>query len=147
MDSQKVLARFELERQALAGMEHPGITQILDVACRFGQTILRHGVVKGISITEYCRTHQFTAMECIQLMIDVCSAIQHAHQRGIIHRDIKPSNILVAQSDRGPVPKVIDFGIAKLINDSMGNGDHFTLHGEMIGTPEYMSPETGVIKC
>ncbi len=142
MDSQKVLARFELERQALAGMEHPGITQILDAGLAdSGRPYFVMELVKGISITEYCRTHQLQAMDCIQLMIDVCSAIQHAHQRGIIHRDIKPSNILVAQSDRGPVPKVIDFGIAKLINDSMGNGDHFTLHGEMIGTPEYMSPE------
>ncbi len=142
MDSQKVLARFELERQALAGMEHPGITQILDAGlAESGRPYFVMELVKGISITEYSRVHQLQAMDCIQLMIDVCSAIQHAHQRGIIHRDIKPSNILVAQSDSGPVPKIIDFGIAKLINDSMGNGDHFTLHGEMIGTPEYMSPE------
>ncbi len=142
MDSQKVLARFELERQALAGMEHPGITQILDAGlAESGRPYFVMELVKGISITEYCRTHQLQAMDCIQLMVHVCNAIQHAHQRGIIHRDIKPSNILVAQSDSGPVPKIIDFGIAKLVNDSMSQGDHFTLHGEMIGTPEYMSPE------
>ncbi len=142
MDSQKVLARFELERQALAGMEHPGITQILDAGIAdSGRPYFVMELVKGISINEYCRTHQLHALDCIQLMIHVCSAIQHAHQRGIIHRDIKPSNVLVAQSDGGPVPKIIDFGIAKLINDSMSQGGHFTLHGEMIGTPEYMSPE------
>lgn len=142
MDSQKVLARFELERQALAGMDHPGITQILDAGLSAsGRPYFVMELVKGISITEYCSTHQLRALDCIQLMIHVCSAIQHAHQRGVIHRDIKPSNILVAQSDSGPVPKIIDFGIAKLINDSMNQGDHFTLHGEMIGTPEYMSPE------
>ncbi len=142
MDSQKVLARFELERQALAGMEHPCITQILDAGLAdSGRPYFVMELVKGMSITEYCSIHQLQALDCIQLMIHVCSAIQHAHQRGVIHRDIKPSNILVAQGDNGPVPKIIDFGIAKLINDSMNHADHFTLHGEMIGTPEYMSPE------
>lgn len=142
MDSQKVLARFELERQALAGMEHPGITRVLDAGLAdSGRPYFVMELVKGIAITDYCHTHQLKAWDCIQLLIQVCSAIQHAHQRGIIHRDIKPSNILVAQGDSGPVPKIIDFGIAKLINDSMNHGDHFTLHGEMIGTPEYMSPE------
>lgn len=142
MDTQKVLARFELERQALAGMEHPGITRILDAGvAESGRPYFVMELVKGIAITEYCRAHQLKPLDCIQLMTHVCSAIQHAHQRGIIHRDIKPSNILVAQSDSGPMPKVIDFGIAKLINDSLSHGDHFTLHGELIGTPEYMSPE------
>ena len=142
MDSQKVLARFELERQALAGMEHPGITKILDAGLAdSGRPYFVMELVKGNAITEYCRTHQLKPLECIHLMIHVCSAFQHAHQRGIIHRDIKPSNVLVAHGDSGPVPKIIDFGIAKVINDSMGRSDHFTLHGEMVGTPEYMSPE------
>ena len=142
MDSQKVLARFELERQALAGMEHPGITKILDAGLAdSGRPYFVMELVKGNAITEYCRTHQLKPLDCIHLMIHVCSAFQHAHQRGIIHRDIKPSNVLVAHGDNGPVPKIIDFGIAKVVNESMGNSDHFTLHGEMVGTPEYMSPE------
>ena len=145
MDTQKVLARFELERQALAGMEHPGITRILDAGVAdSGRPYFVMELVKGTAITDYCRVHHVQPLDCIQLMILVCSAIQHAHQRGVIHRDIKPSNILVAQSDSGPMPKIIDFGIAKLINDSMNPADHFTQHGEMIGTPEYMSPEQAV---
>lgn len=142
MDSQKILARFELERQALAGMEHPCITRILDAGLAdSGRPYFVMELVKGIAITEYCRGNHLGPLHCIQLMIHVCNAIQHAHQRGIIHRDIKPSNILVAQGDNGPIPKIIDFGIAKVVNDSMSHGGHFTLHGEMIGTPEYMSPE------
>ncbi|MCU0718729.1 MAG: serine/threonine protein kinase [Pirellula sp.] len=142
MDSQKVLARFELERQALAGMEHPGITKILDAGLAdSGRPYFVMELVKGNAITEYCRTHQLKPLDCIHLMIQVCSAFQHAHQRGIIHRDIKPSNVLVAHGDSGPSPKIIDFGIAKVVNESMGHSDHFTLHGEMVGTPEYMSPE------
>ncbi|MBL8891440.1 MAG: serine/threonine protein kinase [Planctomycetaceae bacterium] len=142
MDSQRVLARFELERQALAGMDHPGITQILDAGLAdSGRPYFVMELVKGVTITEYCRTHELSALDRIKLMIQVCSAIQHAHQRGIIHRDIKPSNILIASNENGPLPKIIDFGIAKMINDSMGYGNHFTMHGEMIGTPEYMSPE------
>lgn len=145
MDSHQVLARFELERQALAGMEHPGMTRILDAGiAESGRPYFVMELVNGIPITEYCRTHDLSPRECIQLMIPVCSAIQHAHQRGIIHRDIKPSNILVAPSDNGPIPKVIDFGIAKVVNESMGQGDQFTQHGEMIGTPEYMSPEQAI---
>jgi serine/threonine protein kinase len=142
MDSHKVLARFDLERQALAGMEHPGITHILDAGlAESGLPYFVMELVKGIAITDYCRKYELSPVECIKLMIHVCNAIQHAHQRGIIHRDIKPSNILVTRTDNGPMPKVIDFGIAKLINDSMCHGNQFTMHGEMIGTPEYMSPE------
>ncbi len=142
MDSHKVLARFELERQALAGMEHPGITHVLDAGIAdSGLPYFVMELVKGISITAYCREHELFPLDCIQLMIHVCNAIQHAHQRGIIHRDIKPSNILVTQSDHGPMPKVIDFGIAKLVDESISHMDQFTLQGEMIGTPEYMSPE------
>ena len=145
MDSRKVLARFELERQALAGMDHPSITKILDAGITdSGRPYFAMELVKGSTITEYCKSNSLAPMDCIRLMILVCSAIQHAHQRGIIHRDIKPSNILVSQTDGKPLPKVIDFGIAKAVNDAMNVNGHFTFQGELIGTPAYMSPEQAI---
>jgi serine/threonine protein kinase/tetratricopeptide (TPR) repeat protein len=142
MDTQKVLARFELERQALSGMDHPGITRILDAGSTdTGRPYFVMELVKGIAITDYCRDYRLSALDRIHLMIRVCKAIQHAHQRGIIHRDIKPSNVLVSQVDGQPQPKIIDFGIAKLVNESIGVRGHDTYYGELIGTPAYMSPE------
>jgi serine/threonine protein kinase len=142
MDTQKVLARFELERQALSGMDHPGITRILDAGSTdTGRPYFVMELVKGIAITDYCRDYRLSALDRIHLMIQVCKAIQHAHQRGIIHRDIKPSNVLVSQVDGHPQPKIIDFGIAKLVNESIGVRRHDTYYGELIGTPAYMSPE------
>lgn len=142
MDTQKVLARFELERQALAGMDHPGITRILDAGMTtLGRPYFVMELVKGIAITDYCAEYQLYALDRIRLVIQVCKAIQHAHQKGIIHRDIKPSNVLVFQADGHPQPKIIDFGIAKLVNESLGMRRHDTYYGELIGTPAYMSPE------
>lgn len=142
MDTQKVLARFELERQALSGMDHPGITRILDAGSTdTGRPYFVMELVKGIAITDYCKDYRLSALDRIHLMIQVCKAIQHAHQRGIIHRDIKPSNVLVSQVDGQPQPKIIDFGIAKLVNESIGVRRHDTYYGELIGTPAYMSPE------
>ncbi len=142
MNSRKVLARFELERHALSGMEHPAITRIVDAGLTdSGLPFFAMELVKGLPITDYCSQHQLQPVQRIELMISVCHAIQHAHQRGIIHRDIKPANILVAQVDGKPQPKVIDFGIAKAINDSMTIEGQFTFHGELVGTPTYMSPE------
>ncbi len=142
MDTQKVLARFELERQALSGMDHPGITRILDAGSTdTGRPYFVMELVKGIAITDYCRDYRLSALDRIHLVIQVCKAIQHAHQRGIIHRDIKPSNVLVSQVDGHPQPKIIDFGIAKLVNESIGVRGHDTYYGELIGTPAYMSPE------
>ena len=142
MDTQKVLARFELERQALSGMDHPGITRILDAGSTdTGRPYFVMELVKGIAITDYCRDYRLSALDRIHLIIQVCKAIQHAHQRGIIHRDIKPSNVLVSQVDGQPQPKIIDFGIAKLVNESIGVRGHDTFYGELIGTPAYMSPE------
>lgn len=142
MDTQKVLARFELERQALSGMDHPGITRIIDAGSTdTGRPYFVMELVKGIAITDYCKDYRLSALDRIHLMIQVCKAIQHAHQRGIIHRDIKPSNVLVSKVDGHPQPKIIDFGIAKLVNESIGVRGHDTYYGELIGTPAYMSPE------
>jgi serine/threonine protein kinase len=142
MNSCRVLMRFDLERHALSGMDHPGITRIFDAGLTdSGLPFFAMELVKGLPITDYCSQHQLHPVQRIELMITVCHAIQHAHQRGIIHRDIKPANILVTQIDGKPQPKVIDFGIAKAINDSMTVEGQFTFHGELIGTPTYMSPE------
>ncbi len=142
MDSRQVFARFEAERQALAMMEHPNIAKVLDAgATPTGRPYFVMELVKGLPITEYCDQSQLTPRQRLELLIPVCQAVQHAHQKGIIHRDIKPSNVLVSLYDGVPVPKVIDFGVAKAIDQRLTERTLFTQHGTIVGTLEYMSPE------
>jgi len=142
MDTRSVIARFEAERQALAMMDHPNIARVLDAgATETGRPYFVMELVRGIKITEYCDQNQLTTAERLRLFIQVCQAIQHAHQKGIIHRDIKPSNILVTLHDGIPVPKVIDFGIAKATEARLTDKTLFTEFSTFIGTPAYMSPE------
>ena len=142
MDSEKVIARFEAERQALALMDHQNIARVLDVGTTdTGRPYFVMELVQGLSITEYCNGNQLTTKERLELFIPVCQAIQHAHQNGIIHRDIKPSNVLVTLYDGMPVPKVIDFGVAKAIEQRLTERTTFTQFGSIVGTIEYMSPE------
>ena len=142
MDSRQVIARFEAERQALAMMDHPNIAKVLDAgATATGRPYFVMELVTGVPITEYCDQAQLTPRERLALLVPVCQAIQHAHQKGIIHRDIKPSNVLVSLYDGGPVPKVIDFGVAKAIEQRLTERTLFTQHGAIVGTLEYMSPE------
>ena len=142
MDSKQVLARFEAERQALALMDHPNIAKVLDAgATSDGRPYFVMELVKGVPITEYCDEHRLTPRERLELFVPVCQAIQHAHQKGIIHRDLKPSNVLVALYDGKPVPKVIDFGVAKATGQQLTEKTLFTGFGGIVGTPEYMSPE------
>jgi eukaryotic-like serine/threonine-protein kinase len=142
MDTQNVIARFEVERQALALMEHPNIARVLDAgATEAGRPYFVMELVRGVKITEYCDVNNLDTHQRLKLFIQICHAIQHAHQKGIIHRDIKPSNILVTMHDGVPVPKVIDFGIAKAIEDKLTEQTLFTAYEQLIGTPAYMSPE------
>ncbi len=142
MDSKSVVARFEAERQALALMDHPNIAKVLDGgATETGRPFFVMELVKGVPIHTYCDMNQLATAERLHLFIQVCQAIQHAHQKGVIHRDIKPSNILVTLHDGKPVPKVIDFGIAKATNQRLTEKTLFTNYAQMIGTPAYMSPE------
>jgi tetratricopeptide (TPR) repeat protein/serine/threonine protein kinase len=142
MDSQQVLARFEAERQALALMEHPNIARVLDAdTADSGRPYFVMELVKGVPITRYCDEHRLTPRQRLELFAPVCQAIQHAHQKSIIHRDIKPSNILVAQYDGKPVPKVIDFGVAKAMGQQLTEQTLVTGFGSIVGTLEYMSPE------
>ena len=164
LDNRQVIARFEVERQALALMDHPNIAKVLD-AGTVGQASslssaegnetqrqagsLSHGgqpyfvmeLVHGVPITKYCDEHRLTPQQRLELFVPVCHAIQHAHQKGIIHRDIKPSNVLIAQYDGKPVPKVIDFGVAKATGSKLTDKTMFTEFGSIVGTLEYMSPE------
>jgi len=142
MDTKQVVARFEAERQALAMMEHPNIARVFDGGTTdFGRPYFVMELVKGVPITEYCDANKLTPSERMELFIQVCNAIQHAHQKGIIHRDLKPNNVLVTLHDGKPVPKVIDFGIAKALNQRLTEKTLFTEFKQMIGTPAYMSPE------
>ena len=145
MDTRQVVARFEAERQALAVMEHPNIATVLDAgSTRSGRPYFVMELVRGIRITDYCDQNQLSTKKRLHLFMMVCQAIQHAHQKGIIHRDIKPSNILVTLRDGEPVPKVIDFGIAKTIPhlcERLANETAYTQFLQFIGTPAYMSPE------
>jgi serine/threonine protein kinase/tetratricopeptide (TPR) repeat protein len=142
MDSRQVIARFEAERQALALMDHPNIARVLDAgATDTGRPYFVMELVKGVPITRYCDEHRLTPRERLELFVPVCSAIQHAHQKGIIHRDIKPSNVLVALYDGVPVPKVIDFGVAKAAGPQLTEQTLVTGFGMVVGTLEYMSPE------
>jgi serine/threonine protein kinase/pimeloyl-ACP methyl ester carboxylesterase len=143
MDTKQVIARFEAERQALAMMDHSNIAKVLDAgATENGRPYFVMELVRGIKITEYCDQNHLDTEQRLGLFVQVCQAIQHAHQKGIIHRDIKPSNILVTMHDGVPVPKVIDFGIAKATtNQLLTDKTLFTAYEQFIGTPAYMSPE------
>ncbi|AMV37861.1 serine/threonine-protein kinase [Planctomyces sp. SH-PL62] len=142
MDTTQVIARFEAERQALALMDHPNIARVLDAgATDAGRPYFVMELVQGLPITRYCDERRLTPRERLELMIPVCQAVQHAHQKGIIHRDLKPSNVLVTEVDGRPVPKVIDFGVAKATDHRLTVGTLFTQLGSIVGTPEYMSPE------
>jgi eukaryotic-like serine/threonine-protein kinase len=146
MDTKEVIARFEAERQALAMMDHPNIAKILDAgATDTGRPYFVMELVRGIKVTDYCDQHQLSPRERLDLFIQVCRAIQHAHQKGVIHRDIKPSNVLVASDDGVPVPKVIDFGIAKATQGRLTNQTVYTAFEQFIGTPAYMSPEQAAL--
>src|SRR5262249_44796770 len=153
--------RFEAERQALALMDHPNIAKVLDAGTTGSEAEAQRGeavaprcasasagrpyfvmdLVKGVPITKYCDEHRLTPRQRLELFVPVCHAIQHAHQKGIIHRDLKPSNVLVAQYDGRPVPKVIDFGVAKAAGQSLTDKTLVTGFGNIVGTLEYMSPE------
>ena len=141
MDSRAVVARFEAERQALAVMDHPNIARILDGGLHANRPFFVMELVKGVPITEFCDARKLTPRERLELFVPVCQAIQHAHQKGVIHRDIKPSNVLVALYDDRPVPKVIDFGVAKATGAALTDGSYLTAFGGVVGTPQYMSPE------
>ncbi|MDP6931130.1 MAG: serine/threonine-protein kinase, partial [Planctomycetota bacterium] len=142
MDSREFIARFDAERQALALMQHSGIAKIFDAGIsENGRSWFAMEYVDGVPITEFCDTHRLSLAERIDLFIEVCEAIQHAHQKGIIHRDLKPSNILVGMAEGKPLSKVIDFGIAKATGGRLTEKTIFTSRGMLIGTPAYMSPE------
>jgi serine/threonine protein kinase len=142
MDTKQVIARFQAERQALAMMDHPNIAKVLDAgATETGRPYFVMELVQGVSITEYCDRNSLSTKDRLALFILVCNAVQHAHQKSIIHRDIKPSNVMVTHHDGKPVPKVIDFGIAKATNQRLTEKTLFTRYAHIIGTPAYMSPE------
>ena len=142
MDTRQVVARFEAERQALAMMNHPNIAKVLDAgATEAGRPYFVMELVKGLPITEFCDRQRLDTRERLQLFITVCQAVQHAHQKGLIHRDIKPSNVMVEMHDVLPVPKVIDFGVAKAIGQQLSEKTLHTGFNQMVGTPLYMSPE------
>jgi WD40 repeat protein/serine/threonine protein kinase len=142
MDTRQVVARFEAERQALALMDHPNIAHVFDAgATETGRPYFVMELVRGVPLTTYCDTHQLPPRERLELFIQVCHAVQHAHQKGIIHRDLKPSNILVTVQDDRPVPKVIDFGVAKATAAPLTDKTLFTRFHQFVGTPAYMSPE------
>src|ERR1700757_4714171 len=142
MDTREVVARFESERQALALMDHPAIAKVFDA----GSTPDRRPYfvmefVAGIPITAYCDKHRLTVSQRMELFIQVCEGVQHAHQKAIIHRDLKPSNILVTEIDGKPMPRIIDFGVAKATSQKLTAGTMYTRVGTLIGTIGYMSPE------
>jgi serine/threonine protein kinase len=153
MDSKQVIARFEAERQALALMEHPNIARVLDASTTKGEPggvspgrpYFVMDLVKGVPITTYCDEHHLTPRQRLELFLPVCQAVQHAHQKGIIHRDLKPPNVLVALYDGQPVPKVIDFGVAKATGQPLTDKTLVTGFGMLVGTLEYMSPEQAEI--
>jgi serine/threonine protein kinase/tetratricopeptide (TPR) repeat protein len=148
MDTKSVIARFEAERQVLALMDHPNVAKIFDAgATESGRPYFVMELVRGIKITEYCDQHSLTTQERLKLLVQVCQAVQHAHQKGVIHRDIKPSNILVTETEQGdPLPVVIDFGIAKATtNQQLTDKTLFTALEMLIGTPAYMSPEQAAL--
>jgi serine/threonine protein kinase len=142
MDTRQVIARFEAERQALAMMDHPNIAKVYDAgATENGRPYFVMELVQGVPITEYCDQCNLTTRERLGLFITVCQAVQHAHQKGVIHRDIKPTNVLVAMQDCRPMPKIIDFGVAKAIGQRLTEHTLTTAFAQMVGSPLYMSPE------
>src|SRR5262249_27952738 len=142
MDSRSVIARFEAERQALALMDHPNIARVFEAgATDTGRPYFVMELVKGATITDYCDQNQLTPRQRLALFVNVCQAVQHAHQKGIIHRDLKPSNVLVTLHDGVPVVKVIDFGVAKAVGLQLTDKTLYTGFAQLIGTPLYMSPE------
>ncbi len=142
MDTRQVIARFEAERQALALMDHPNIAKVFDAgATESGRPYFVMELVQGVPLTQFCDANQLSPQERLQLFISVCQAVEHAHQKGIIHRDLKPSNILVTLHDGKPVPKVIDFGTAKALQQPLTEKTLFTGYGRLLGTPQYTSPE------
>jgi serine/threonine protein kinase/WD40 repeat protein len=142
MDSKRVLGRFEAEEQALALLEHPHVARVYDAGLApSGRPYFVMEYVKGIPITEHCDKYRLTVEQRLRLFLHVCEAIQHAHQKGIIHRDLKPSNILVVIQDQEMIPKVIDFGVARAVSQPLTDRTLYTEQGQIIGTPEYMSPE------
>jgi WD40 repeat protein/serine/threonine protein kinase len=148
MDTRQVIARFEAERQALARMDHPNIAKVFDAgATDTGRPYFVMELVRGARITDYCHQHQLSTRAGLELFIQVCQAVQHAHQKGIIHRDLKPSNVLVTASDpdSSGVPKVIDFGIAKATEGKLTDQTLFTAFEQFLGTPAYMSPEQAAV--
>ena len=141
VSNRQVIARFEMERQTLALMDHPYIAKVLDGGVtEAGSPYFAMELIKGVSLTEFCKSRSLPHRQRLELFCKVCSAVEHAHQKGIIHRDLKPSNILVTMHDAVPVPKVIDFGIAKAMH-SFGDQSVYTAHRQLLGTPMYMSPE------
>ena len=142
MDTRSFIARFEAERQALAMMDHPTIAKVFDAGeTADGRPYLVMEYIQGEPIHRYCDTNRLSTEERLELFVQVCAGIQHAHQKAIIHRDIKPSNVLVAIQDGKPVPKIIDFGVAKALAQPLTDKTMFTEHGQVVGTPAYMSPE------
>eukprot|EP00913_Durusdinium_trenchii_P035348 g33078.t1 len=142
MDSREIMARFEAERQALAMMDHPNVSKVLDAGTTTtGRPYFVMDLVRGVPLTEFCDENQLSTRDRLKLFVDICMAVQHAHQKGIIHRDLKPSNVLVTINDDVPMPKVIDFGISKAINQQLTDMTLFTAYGQIVGTPLYMSPE------
>ncbi|MBX9583512.1 MAG: serine/threonine protein kinase, partial [Gemmataceae bacterium] len=141
--SRTILARFEAERQAIALMDHPHIAKLLDAGTtEAGEPFFVMELVKGVPLTDFCDAHRLTVPERLHLFTQVCGAVQHAHQKGIIHRDLKPSNVLVESHDGRPVPKVIDFGLAKAAAGlRLTDQTLFTAFGAVLGTPQYMAPE------
>ena len=142
MDTRRVVARFESERQALALMDHPCITKVLDAgSTESGRPYFVMELVRGKTITQFCDEKKLSVRDRLRVFEQICQAVEHAHQKGIIHRDLKPTNIMVTSNDGQPLPKIIDFGIAKATGDRLTDKTLFTNYGEMIGTPLYMSPE------
>jgi len=142
MDTRQVVARFEAERQALALMDHPNIARVLDGgATADGRPYFVMELVRGEPLTDYCDRNKLTLRQRLELFVQVCHAVQHAHQKGVIHRDLKPSNILVTVHDVAPIAKVIDFGVAKAVGQQLTDKTVYTALTQFVGTPMYMSPE------
>ncbi|HPF69850.1 MAG TPA: serine/threonine-protein kinase, partial [Candidatus Krumholzibacteria bacterium] len=142
MDSEEVLARFEAERQALALMDHPCIARVFDAGTTpEGRPYFAMEFVDGVPITDYCDARNLDTAERLRLFIQACEGVQHAHQKAIVHRDLKPGNLLVAEFDGHPLPKIIDFGVAKATAQKLTEDTMYTALGQLLGTPEYMSPE------
>jgi non-specific serine/threonine protein kinase/serine/threonine-protein kinase len=142
MDTKQVIARFESERQALAVMNHPGVAKVFDAGTtEDGRPYFVMEHVPGVPITEHCDRQKLNIEERLELFMQVCDAVQHAHQKGVIHRDIKPKNVLVSVKEGQAAAKVIDFGVAKAISQPLTEKTLFTEQGQLIGTPAYMSPE------